>query len=382
MAEESGQDKSLPASARKIERAREEGQVARSRDVGHALVLGASFAMLGVLMPWIFERLTALMRTGLRFDRAALTDAYASNLIHGQLVAGLEIWAPFGIAGALMGAAGAVAVSGFIFTGKPLIPQFNRIDPISGFGRLFSAQSLVENLKLFVVLMALVALTGYIAWVYGGQWMAVTTMPLQTALPEAGFTLLKAVFWLIGFVIFVAVLDVPLQIWRHKENLKMTVEEMRQEHKETEGNPEIKNKIRQLQRQAARQRMMAAVPTATVIVTNPTHYAVALAWDEQTGGAPKVVAKGVDAVAAKIRELGAEHKVPLLEAPPLARALYTHVEIEQEIPATLYAAVAQVLAYVFQLNASLRGDALTPSAPSSIAIPAGMDPLESPSKTV
>jgi flagellar biosynthetic protein FlhB len=275
-----------------------------------------------------------------------------------------------------------VAVSGFIFTGKPLIPQFNRIDPISGFGRLFSAQSLVENLKLFVVLMALVALTGYIAWVYGGQWMAVTTMPLQSALPEAGFTLLKAVFWLIGFVIFVAVLDVPLQIWRHKENLKMTVEEMRQEHKETEGNPEIKNKIRQLQRQAARQRMMAAVPTATVIVTNPTHYAVALAWDEQTGGAPRVVAKGVDAVAAKIRELGAEHKVPLLEAPPLARALYTHVEIEQEIPANLYTAVAQVLAYVFQLNASLRGDALTPSAPSSIAIPAGMDPLESPPKTV
>jgi flagellar biosynthetic protein FlhB len=382
MAEESGQDKSLPASARKLERAREEGQVARSRDVGHALVLGVSFALLGVLMPWVFERLTVLMRTGLRFDRAALTDAHASNLIHGQLLGALEVWAPFGIAGALVGVAGALAVSGFIFTGKPLLPQFNRLDPFSGFGRLFSAQSLVENLKLFIVLMALVALTAYIAWTHGSQWMSLTTMPLHSALPEAGFTLLKAVFWLIGLVVAVAALDIPLQIWRHKENLKMTIEEMRQEHKETEGNPEIKNKIRQLQRQAARQRMMAEVPKATVIVTNPTHYAVALAWDEAKGGAPKVVAKGVDAVAAKIREIGAEHKVPLLEAPPLARALYTHVEIEEEIPAALYAAVAQVLAYVFQLNASLRGEAMSPSAPSSIPVPVGMDPLDPQPKPV
>ncbi|MFN5881930.1 MAG: flagellar biosynthesis protein FlhB, partial [Burkholderiales bacterium] len=207
------------------------------------------------------------------------------------------------------------------------------------------------------------------------RFAAYAGMPRPLALARAGEDLRLGLLWACAVVIVAAAVDGPLQVWRHRKDLMMTPAEAKQEYKETEGDPHIKGKIKERQRAMSRNRMLAAIPKANVVVTNPTHYAVALQYDEGGLGAPRVVAKGADLMAARIREIASEAGVPLLEAPPLARALYRHVELEQEIPATLYSAVAQVLAWVWQLEQFTRGRGVRPREPG-IVVPAGMDPLE------
>jgi flagellar biosynthetic protein FlhB len=270
-------------------------------------------------------------------------------------------------------------LGGWLFNVESLAPKFSKLNPISGFGNMFSINSLVELGK--AVLKTL--LVGTVAWLaIRGQMDAVWAWAWNRSRPPAPFGA-SAVDQLHHHRVGADPdrrAGRPYQIWNYGRKLRMTREEVKQEHKESEGDPQIKGKIRAMQRAMARRRMMADVPTADVVVTNPTHYAVALKYTEGKMGAPKVVAKGADEVAAKIRELAREHKVPLLEAPPLARALHTHTEIGDEIPEALYTAVAEVLAYVFQLRTFGQFGGNRPVEPTELTVPKDLDPATAPKK--
>ena len=255
------------------------------------------------------------------------------------------------------------------------MPKFERLDPVGGIARLFSANALVELLKAI----AKTVLVGVISWVVISSqiesMLALVVEPINTGSAHLADLMLTGFMVIVCALVVIALIDAPYQMWHYANKLKMTREEVRKEAKESEGDPMVKGRIRQLQREMAKRRMMAEVPTADVVVTNPTHYAVALKYSEGKMGAPRVVAKGADAVAARIRELAAEHKVPLLEAPPLARALYTHTELGDQIPQGLYTAVAEVLAYVFQLRTYRQHGGHHPNLPEDIDIPPHLDPL-------
>jgi flagellar biosynthetic protein FlhB len=267
-------------------------------------------------------------------------------------------------------------IGGWNFSTKAFMPNFGKLNPLSGLGNLVSSNALVELGKA----VGKTILVGIVAWIVvrGKQdaVMALALEPLAMGSAHLGQLLLQSFMLIVAALVAIAAVDVPYQLWHHASKLKMTREELRQEAKESEGNPEIKAKIRATQREMARRRMMSEIPTADVVVTNPTHYAVALKYTDGRMRAPKVVAKGADEVAAKIRELAAEHHVPLLEAPPLARALFRHAELGDEIPEALYTAVAEVLAYVFQLKAHASHGGLRPAPPTALEVPPGMDPLE------
>jgi flagellar biosynthetic protein FlhB len=366
----------LPASERKLQKAREDGQVPRSREAAHAAALLAACLTLALYGPAFADRCLALVRGALRFDRALTRDPQlALNAASALAGEALMTVLPVLIAPVAAAMLATLAIGGLVFTFKPVTPDLTRLDPMKGLGRIFSKDALVDLGKLAIIALA-VAATG--AWIVAGglhRFAAYAGMSLPGALAEAGNDLRSGLLAVFGVVLVAALLDAPLQIFRHRKQLMMTLEEMKQEFKESEGDPHVKGKRRQLQREMSRGRMLAAVAEANVVVTNPTHYAVALRYEDGALGAPKVVAKGADLIAARIRELAAEANVPMLEAPPLARALYTHVEIDQEIPAALYAAVAQVLAWVYQLEQFASGRGVRPKEPG-IAVPVGMDPLE------
>lgn len=370
-------ERQLPASERKLQKAREDGQVPRSREAAHAAALMAACLTMALYGPAFAQRTLDLVRSALRFDRALTRDPQLALTAAGTL-AGEALMAvlPVVIAPILAATLATLAVGGLVFTFKPVTPDLTRLDPMKGLGRIFSKNALVDLGKLALIALA-VGLVG--AWIVSDglhRFAAYAGMPLPAALAAAGSDLRSGLFAVFGVVLVAALADAPLQMFRHRKELMMTPQEAKQEYKESEGDPHVKGKRRQMQREMSRGRMLAEVAQANVVVTNPTHYAVALRYDENGSGAPRVVAKGADLMAARIRELAAQSNVPLLEAPPLARALYKHVEIDQEIPAALYAAVAQVLAWVYQLEQFASGRGMRPKEPG-IAVPAGMDPLES-----
>lgn len=376
MAEESDLERTEPASARRIEKAREEGNVPQSRELLAFLVMAAGAGGLWALGGWLTQRATDIVRQGLTFGRDSAFDASAMGrtftnlsweaLLLGAPLFGLTILAAV-VAPALLG--------GWVFSPKALGLQLDRLDPLRGLQRMFSWQSLMELAK--AVLKSLL-IGGIIFWIVRLQQerlFALMAMPLTAALQSFGGMLLLSALALVGGLAVIAAIDVPFQLWQYYSRLRMTREELRQEMKETEGDPQLKARIRSQQREVARKRMMAQVPKADVVVTNPTHFAVALKYDRSRMGAPQVVAKGMNLVAEKIRDLAKEHGVPILEAPPLARALYRHAEVGDQVPATLYTAVAEVMAYVYQLNEFMVGRGRTPPlAPAAIGVPDGMDP--------
>jgi flagellar biosynthetic protein FlhB len=262
-----------------------------------------------------------------------------------------------------------------VFTLKPAMPDLTRLDPMKGLGRMFSKDSAVDIGKLAAIAMAVGGVGFWLAASGLAQFAALAGMSLPAALATAGADLRYGLIAVAGVVIAVALADGPLQIFRHHQKMMMTPQEAKQEYKEAEGDPHVKGRIRERQRAMSRGRMLQAVATADVVVTNPTHFAVALKYEDGAMSAPRVVAKGADLLAAKIRELAQEAGVPLLESPPLARALYKHVEVDGEIPAALYSAVAQVLAWVYQLNQHVAGHGKRPNEPG-IVVPDGLDPLE------
>lgn len=362
-------DRNLPASARKISKARAEGNVPRSRDLGHFVSMGLATALLFTAMPSLGSYSQHLLADGLSFPRAAtLSPEAALQHVAGLLTRGLMVVL---ITGALFMTAGVVsnvALGGWNMTMKAVHPNFGRLNPISGLGRLFDKQHLVATLKAVLLSVAVGIAGGLYLKAHFAELGGVLGAALPQGLAQVGATLGGGLLAMLGVLAAWALIDVPWQKKQFLDRLKMTREEVKQEHKDAEGSAEVKGKIKQKMREIARRRMMKAVPAADIVVMNPTHYAVALKYDQAAAGAPRVVAKGTDRLAMRIRDLARDAGVPVLEAPPLARALYTHVELDAEVPAQLFAAVAQVLAWVYQLRRSAG------LAPPDVQVPPELDP--------
>ena len=372
---ESSQDKNLPATERKLQKTRADGQGARSRDLSHLAILGTGALLMLVGTQPLIDHMREAMARQLVFNAAAAkTPALMLERMQSMLGLGLGIAVVFALVTTGASVLAGVAAGGWIFSFKPVSPQFNRLNPLSGLKNLFSKQQLTTVVKM--VLMTVVL--GFVAWKYMSaniaQIASVSAQPSPMALTMVGSWLSTGVTLLLVVVLLVAVIDVPLQAFLFKSRLKMSHEEVKQEHKESEGNPQLKGKLRQKQREIADRASVSAVPRADFVVTNPTHYAVALRYDDTSMAAPQVISKGTDLVALKIRELAGVHQIPVLESPMLARALYAHADLDQAIPAALYTAVAQVLAYVYRLKAALRGEGLMPGELGEPPVPVELDP--------
>jgi len=371
MAEDSDLERTEPASPRKLEQAREQGNVARSRELATFAILLACVGVVAVMGLYMYQGLGGIMRNALNFDTADVANpGMMMRNLHDAVVDGLMVYLPISIAVVIAAVVGNLLVSGWVFSSQAFEPNFSKLDPISGIARMFSRQSLVELIKTILKSGLIAGVAGWMVWHQLDGIVSLANESIETAMAHfAQITLFTFLAASAAFAFIVAI-DVPFQIWNHHHDLRMTMEEVRQESKEMEGDPQIKARIRSLQREAARRRMMQAVPQADVVVTNPLHFAVALKYDEGRMAAPLLVAKGSQLVAERIKELAREHRVPIVEAPPLARALHRHVEVGDTIPGTLFTAVAQVLAYVHQLNRSLN-----PVLPKEWQVPAKLDPL-------
>ncbi len=373
--QDNGHDRNLPASPRKLQKAREEGQVVRSRDLGHFGAIAAGGAVLVALAPTLTGWLQELLANALRFDHAASTQPEMMALRLGDIG-----WKVLWVVVPLGGAIGAVAilasvlVGGWNWTLKPLAPKFGKLNPLTGLPRIFSKQQLVDALKACALALVLGTIGALYLRSHIDAFGGVIAMPLPAALKQVGATVLGGMLFLLLALALFAAIDAPLQRQMHLTRMKMTRQEMKQEHKEVEGNSEVKAKMKVRMREMSRRRMLAAVPRADLVVMNPTHYAVALRYDDAKMAAPRVVAKGADLLAMAIRDAARTHQVPVLEAPVLARALYAHAEIDREIPAALFAAVAQVLAYVYQLRAAMSGQVPMPGDLPALNVPPELDP--------
>jgi flagellar biosynthesis protein FlhB len=371
------QDRNLPATHRRLAKAREDGQVARSRDLGHALPLAVGAVLLMVFAPQATRAAGELLADGLRFDASAIATPQAMLQTLGeQSHRLLLVLVPLGVLITAVAIVAAVLAGGWNFSWKPLAPTFAKLNPLPGLARVFSLSHLGEMGKACALALVL-GVVGAVSLAHAfPQFHDALAMPLPAALAHTAQSVLAGVWWLLLPLVAFAAVDVPLQRYLWHKRLMMSREEVKQEMKEAEGNIEIKGKIKARMREIVKRRMLANVPKADLVVMNPTHYAVALKYDDKTMAAPRVIAKGADLLAMRIRDLARDAKVPVLRAPPLARALYAHVEIDREVPTALFAAVAQVLAYVYQLRAALAGQAPMPGAVPEPQLPPGFDPAE------
>ncbi|MGJ7569992.1 flagellar biosynthesis protein FlhB [Variovorax sp. RB2P76] len=373
MSEESDLEKTEPASERRLEKAREEGNVARSRELTTFVMLATASAGLWLAGDSLSQSLNGALRLGLQFDRTSAFDPQhmlaQTGLMAMQTLMAVGPWFAMMVVAAVVAP---LMLGGWMFSGKAVAFKAEKLNPLAGIARMFSAQSLAELVKA----LAKSVLIGWVAWWVVSHdieaLMALMAQPAHYALPHAVVLVAKHCALIAATLFLVAAIDVPFQLWSYFRKLRMSREDLRQEHKESEGDPQIKAQIRRQQQQMARRRMMAEVPKADIVLTNPTHFAVALKYMDSDMRAPRVVAKGTELVAARIREMAKEHNVPILEAPPLARSLYKHTKLGQEIPTGLYTAVAEVLAWVYQLKRwkSDGGDA--PRTPTDLQVPADL----------
>ena len=375
MADHDQDSRTERASEKRLREAREKGDSPRSRDFSAAAVTLAGVAVLVSMRHGLGERVAAILHDGLSIRRAALydTDALGASLTTAGTAA-LWLLAPIFAVALVATLAAPLATGGIQFSGQALGFKGSRLDPLAGVGRMFSMRSLVELAKALLKVAVIAAAAAVVLRNGFPELVSLSTAPLKSATSSALDLTGLAALALAAALAGIGMVDLPYQIWDWHKRQRMTREELKQEYKESEGSPEVKGKVRQMQAQIARRRMMADVPTADVVVTNPTHFAVALKYDDRKHGAPIVVAKGVDFVAEQIREIAKKSKVTLLEAPPLARALYRTTEIGAEIPSALYVAVAQVLAYVFQLRRAAEGLAPDPEKPTPEVDPSLSDP--------
>jgi flagellar biosynthesis protein FlhB len=375
MSEQNSQDRNLPASQRKLNKAREEGQVARSRDFGHFAAIAACGALLAAFSPVAADWLQQTLMTGLRFDSSAIHNPGLMSERLGEMTIRLMfVIVPFGAAMMAAAFGASIAIGGWNWTLTPLLPQFGKLNPLTGVKGIVSKDKLIDALKGSALALILGAIGALFLKAHIDEFTAAMAMPLPAAIRALSGTMLGGLTLLLLALAVFAMIDVPLQRFQHAQRLKMSHQELKQEHKESEGNQEIKAKVRARMREMTKHRMLAAVPQADLVVMNPTHYAVALKYDDKKMGAPRVVAKGADLLAMTIRDLAKDSKVPVLQAPVLARALYAHAELDREIPAALFAAVAQVLAYVYQLRAAMAGQVAMPAALPELNVPADLDP--------
>jgi flagellar biosynthetic protein FlhB len=374
--EQSSQDRNLPASERKLQKARDDGQVARSRDLSHLAVLGTGAVSLVALAPMLFGSLKLNLAKQLAFDATALTQPdIALSRLQDMVTVGLVGCAVFGSIIMAVAMLSAVATGGWVASMKPITPDFSRLNPLTGLGNMFTKDKLFDVFKMVFIASMLMGL-GYWYLSTGLHSLAVLVLqPSASALVQLSDWLIKGLGLLLVVVMLVAMVDVPLQMFLHKDKMKMSHQEVKQEGKESDGNPQMKGLLRQRQREISQGNSVGAVPKADFVLMNPTHFAVAIKYDEKTMRAPQVISKGADLLAFKIRDIAKNNAIPVLQSPMLARALYANAEIDQDIPASLYTAVAQVLAYIYRLKAALRGDGPMPGEPPLPFVPPELDPL-------
>ncbi|ADE16636.1 flagellar biosynthetic protein FlhB [Nitrosococcus halophilus Nc 4] len=371
MAESSAQERTEQPTPKRQQEAREKGQVPRSRELSTTVLLLSSALGLLLMGEFFLQGLAELMRQGLRLERAQIFEPAAAILQFQQaLWEALKTITPFLFLTLIAALAAPLLMGGWSFSFQALGFKWEKLDPLKGMKRVFGPQGWMELLKALAKFLLLGGIACVLFWYLGPDLIALGRQGLIPALYQLAHLMGWSFLGLSASLVLIAAIDAPFQHWHHTRQLKMTHQEIKEEHKETEGSPELKARVRRVQREIAGRRMMAAVPQANVVVTNPTHYAVALDYQQDKGGAPRVVAKGADQVALKIRAVAAANNVPVLSAPSLSRALYYNTELNQEIPAGLYVAVAQVLAYVFQLRRYQRQGGIKPaSLPDEFPIP-------------
>jgi len=370
---ESGADKSEEPTGKRLEESRKKGQIARSKELNTLAVTLTGTVALIIFGAYMGNALLDIMRGNFSLPRDVLMNE-GSMALH-LLASGKQALLaaqPFLIALLIASVIGPIAFGGWLFSAEALQPKASRMNPLAGLKRMFSVQALVELLKALAKFLVILAVALVVLSVDQDDLLAIANEPLEAAILHSLKVVGWSAFWLSCGLILIAAVDVPFQLWSHKQKLMMTKQEVRDEYKDTEGKPEVKGRIRQLQREMAERRMMQAVPQADVVITNPTHFAVALKYDPENGGAPVMLAKGGDFLALKIREIAQEHQVMVLESPALARAVYYSTELDQEIPAGLYLAVAQVLAYVYQLRQYRAGKGKRPGPLPDLPIPADL----------
>jgi flagellar biosynthetic protein FlhB len=364
MAEEDLERTEQPT-AKRLEEARKNGQIPRSPELTTAAVVLIAGAGLHFMGGTLGSNLFEMMRGSLSLSRdQALDESSAISMFAGSALHALLACAP--ILGLTLAAAllAPLAIGGWNIAFGVIAPDFTRLSPMAGFGRMFSMRGVVELAKAFVKFLLCALIAAVFLWMKRAELLALGSESTAASIGHAIALSGQALLACAGALVVIAAVDVPWQLFQHMKSLRMTRQEIRDELKESEGNPEVKGKIRQIQQDMARRRMMAEVPKADVVVTNPTHFAVALRYDDKRMRAPIVVAKGADAVAARIREVATEHNVAIFEAPPLARALFRSVDLNREVPANLYVAVAQVLTYVYQLKAARTAGTEPPVPPT------------------
>lgn len=367
---ESGQDKTEEPTAKREEDARKKGDIARSKELNTVVVLLMGSVMLWLSGDRIFKGLATVMKDSFSISRDAMYDPMGMVLIfESSMQDALLSVAPFLAAMIIAALAGPIAMGGWSFSAEAISPKLEKLSPLAGFKRMFSVRSLVEMLKSLMKFSIVLGFMFLLSNVYLDDFISLSRLPLESAFIKASEMMLFSFVILCTSLLLVVVVDVPFSLWEYKKKLKMTQQEVKDEMKQTEGRPEVKGRIRQLQQEIAQGRMMEQVPQADVIVTNPTHFAVALKYEEGSNGAPRVVAKGADLIAAQIRNIAIGSGVELVSMPPLARALYHTTKIDDEVPRGLYLAVAQVLAYVFQLRVAKQKRWKKPQAPKNVKIP-------------
>ena len=375
MAEDSDLEKTEEPSQRRIDQAREEGQVARSRELSTFAVLMAGGSGLWMMGSSLSGQMTKLLHDGLSINAdLAINSELLVPRLYTLSMETLVAFLPLLLLLLVTASLSPLLLNGWLFSMKPLMPNFSKLNPAAGLSRMFALHGLIELGKALGKSLIVGVVGAWAIWHNKEEVLLLVAQPALVAIPHLGSLMWTAFASIMGGMLLIVAVDVPFVLWDNNKKLKMTKEEVRQEAKESEGDPQVKGRIRSMQREMARRRMMAEIPTADVVVTNPTHYSVALRYSELGMSAPIVVAKGSHLMAARIREIAIANNVPILEAPPLARALHKHTELGQAIPEALYTAVAEILAYVYQLRRYNKGEGAMPEVPHDLPVPPQLDP--------
>ena len=367
---DSGQERTEEPTGKRLQESRDKGQVARSRELNTLAVVMVAAVGLLTLGPAMVQKLMNIMSFNFSIEREALYSNDSMGLhLFASVGEGLQVLGPLFFLLLVASIVGPVLLGGWLFSTKSLAPKFERMNPLAGLKRMFSLKALVELLKALGKFLVVLGAALLVLHLRTEDLLSMGQESLQSAIVHCAWVLASSLIILSASLILIAAVDVPFQLWDHKQKLRMTKQEVKDEFKDSEGKPEVKGRIRQLQREMAERRMMDKVPQADVVITNPTHFAVALKYDPLATGAPVLLAKGADLVAQRIREVASENQIVVLESAPLARAVFYSTELDREIPAGLYLAVAQVLAYVFQLRQFRAGQGKRPGPMPEPPIP-------------
>ncbi|MDC0507476.1 flagellar biosynthesis protein FlhB [Luminiphilus sp.] len=348
---QNGQDKSEQPTSKRQAESRKKGQVARSKELGTLMVVSGALMFIWLTSEALMSSLFAFMNNALAPSGELLSnpDLISSHLVD-SIVSGLLIVMPLLLVTVVLALVGPALMGGVVFSFEALAFKAEKLDPVKGLGKMFSTKSLIELVKALLKFLLIVGIATYLFFLTQKQILTLGRLEVVEGILKSGSYIIWLAFLTSLSLAIIAAIDVPYQVWSHNKELKMTMQEVKDESKETDGRPEVKSRIRQLQREASQRRMLEDVPTADVVITNPTHYSIALKYDPSGVSAPLVVAKGADLIALKIRTIASENNVLIYEEPPLARAIFGSTEIGDEIPAPLFLAVAKVLAYVFHLK--------------------------------